>query len=229
MAVAIISSVGAGGKNNAADVLAIQTLLNKWVSPQLAVTGICNGTASDSTVIAIKSFQSRYSNSPDGRIDAGGGTLKRLNQEPLVMLPQMSGFGYYSYGSDNWNERQWGTQITIDTLLELARQFRWNNPTLLLPIGDISFQFGGAMPPHGTHREGKHVDLRPLRKDGAQVPVTYTDTANYDQDKTKLLIELFLSHQNVKNILFNDPVINALNHVSPWSGHDNHFHITMIK
>ncbi len=229
MALAISSSVGAGGKNNTADIFAIQTLLNKWVNPKLTVTGICSGAATDPTVIAIKSFQGRYSNNPDGRVDAGGGTLKKLNQVPLVLLPQISGNGYYSYGSGNWYERQWGTQATIDTLLELSRQFRLNYPTMLMPIGDISLEFGGAMPPHGTHREGKHVDLRPLRKDAAQVPVTYTDTTNYDQDKTKALIELFLSHQNVKNVLFNDPIINALDRVSPWSGHDNHFHVTMIK
>lgn len=228
MAVSITASVGAGGKNNNPDIIAIQTLLNKWIDPKIGVTGLCTGKADDPTVIAIKKFQSGFTSNPDGRVDPGGSTLKRLNKEPLVLLPQMSGFGYYSYGKGNWNERQWGTKTTIEALLDIARQFKWNNPTALIAIGDISFQFGGTMKPHSTHREGKHVDLRPCRKDNLQLPVTYKDSINYDQDKTKLLIELFLSHKNVKNILFNDPKINALERVSPWEGHDDHFHVTML-
>lgn len=225
MAVRINGSVGAGGRNNTADVLAIQTLLNKWTTPPIALTGVCSGAADDPTVVAIRAFQARYSRNPDGRVDPGGSTLRRLNQEPLVQLPQNPvGAGYYSYSGA---ARQWGTQATIDALGEIGRQFLWNNPTSLMAIGDISFEFGGAMAPHDSHREGKHIDLRPLRKDNAQVPVLYTDTDNYDQEKTKLLIELFLSHRNVRSILFNDPVINALDRVSYWRNHDNHFHVSM--
>jgi Penicillin-insensitive murein endopeptidase/Putative peptidoglycan binding domain len=223
MAVTIGGSVGAGGKNNTADVRAIQTLLNKWTTPPIAVTGVCTGTETDPTVAAIKAFQSRFSNSPDGRVDAGGGTLRRLNQEPLVQLA--TGLGYYSYSD---GARQWGTRATIDALGELGRQFFVNNPTTLMGIGDISFEFGGPMSPHSSHQAGRHIDLRPLRLDRAQVRVDYTDTTNYDQANTKLLIELFLSHRNVSAILFNDPVISALDGVSWYRGHDNHFHVTMI-
>lgn len=229
MASSIAASVGEGGKNNSADIITIQTLLNKWIDPQLAVTGTCTGKADDPTVIAIRQFQSRFTSSPDGKVDPGGNTLKKLNREPFFLLPQMSGFGYYSYGKGDWNKRQWGTKKTIETLQEISKQFILVNPLTQVAIGDISFEFGGEMKPHSTHREGKHVDLRPCRKDNAMVGVAYTDTANYDQDKTKQLIELFLSHKNVKNILFNDPVINALKNVSPWSGHDDHFHVTMIE
>ena len=83
MAVAIVGSVGAGGKNNTADIIAIQNLLNKWITPPIAVNGICSGLPDDPTVKAIKQFQSKYT-TPDGRVDAGGGTLKRLNREPFV-------------------------------------------------------------------------------------------------------------------------------------------------
>lgn len=226
MAVVISGSVGAGGKNNQADVFKIQNLLNKWTTPPITVDGVCDGKDTDPTVAAIKSFQSRFSSKPDGRVDAGGGTLRKLNQDPLVQLPQNAvGNGYYSYSGAS---RQWGTQATIDAIAEIGRQFVLDNPTLLMAVGDISFEFGGAMSPHSSHTAGKHVDLRPLRKDGTRAPVTYTDTVNYDQDKTKLLIESFLAHRNVKSVLFNDPTINALERVSPWTGHDNHFHVTML-
>lgn len=229
MSVKITDSVGKGGKNNSADVLAIQQLLNKWITPQIVVNGTCSGKDDDPTVIAIKKFQAKFLKTPDGKVDKDGTTLRKLNAEPFVLLPQMSGYGYYSYGKGNWNERQWGTKSTIEALLEIARQFRWNNPDTLVGIGDISFQFGGTMAPHGTHKDGIHIDLRPCRKDNAMSPVKYTDTVSYDQDKTKLLIELFLSHKNVKSILFNDPLIYALSRVSKWEGHDDHFHVTMLS
>lgn len=228
MAVVIIGSVGAGGKNNTTDVMAIQTLLNKWITPPIPVTGTCTGLPDDATVKAIISFQSKFTSSPDGRVDAGGGTLKRLNREPFVLLPQMSGLGYYSYGKGEWNKRQWGTKATIETLLDIAKQYKWNNPTSQMAIGDISFEFGGKMEPHGTHRDGIHVDLRPCRKDDLMLPVTYT-AAEYDQTKTKLLIETFLSHKNVKSVLFNDPEIYKLARVSYWEGHHDHFHVTMLS
>ncbi|MEZ5428518.1 MAG: penicillin-insensitive murein endopeptidase [Pyrinomonadaceae bacterium] len=223
----ISAPVGEGGKNNRNDVIIIQTLLNKWLDTPLAINGVCNGKADDPTVIAIRNFQTHFSKNPDGRVDPGGRTLEKLDRKPFLLLPQMCGFGYYSYGKGSWNERQWGTAETIGTLEEISRQFNLSNPLTLVPIGDISFQFGGEMKPHNSHREGKNVDIRPLRKDNAMAPVNYKDTTNYDQDKTKALIELFLSHKNVRSILFNDPVINALKGVSPWQGHDDHFHINM--
>jgi hypothetical protein len=195
---------------------------------RVAFLRICSGKFDDPTVIAIKSFQSKFSGNPDGRVDKKGTTLKRLDREPFVLLPQASGFGYYSYGKGTWNERQWGTPATISALEELARQFRWNNPDSLMAIGDISRQFGGHLSPHSTHRDGIHIDLRPCRKDNALVPVSISD-AQYDRDKTKLLIELFLSHKNVKNVLFNDPEIVKLDRVSYCDGHHDHFHVTMLS
>ncbi len=229
MSVKITASVGKGGTNNSVDVLAIQLLLNKWIEPKIAVTGTCTGKDDDATVIAIKKFQGYFMKNPDGLVGKDGTTLRKLNMEPFILLPQVSGYGYYSYGKGNWNERQWGTKDTVDALLEITRNFRWNNPDTLVAIGDLSFRFGGTMAPHGTHKDGIHIDLRPCRIDNAMSPVIYTDTVNYDQDKTKALIESFLAHQNVKSILFNDPVIYALDRVSKYSGHDNHFHVTMLK
>lgn len=226
MAVSISASVGEAGKNNSSDVMATQNLLNKWLETKIAVSGICSGKADDLTVKAIKTFQGFFTKSPDGRVDAGGNTLKKLNSEPMILLPQMSGFGYYSYGKGDWYERQWGTTATVNALNDIAKQFNYNSPAASIGIGDISFRFGGRMDPHHTHQGGIHVDLRPCRKDYKLLPVKYSD-AEYDQTATKLLIELFLSHKNVKNVLFNDPVIHALPRVSPWEGHNDHFHVTM--
>lgn len=228
MATTITASVGTGGKNNSADVIAIQTLLNKWVTPPIAVTGTCAGdNAEDPTIKAIKSFQARFSKSPDGRVDAGGGTLKKLDMEPLFLLPQ-AGFGYYPYGKSDTTKRQWGTANTVKAVVDTAMWFNWAYPDALVGVGDISFEFGGYMDPHSTHQKGLHVDVRPCRKDNNKIGVLYTDTTNYDQEKTQFLIELFLEDDNVEQILFNDPVIRkAVKRVSWSKGHDDHFHVIM--
>jgi len=76
----IANSVGHGGDNDPADVTTVQTMLNR-VSGLLGttafpVTGICD----PATIERIKQFQFRLANilKPDGRIDAGGRSWKKL-------------------------------------------------------------------------------------------------------------------------------------------------------
>lgn len=249
MKVTITNSVGEGGKNTLPDVRAIQQLLNKWITPPLIITGACNGTAEDITVKAIKKYQSEFVSNPDGLIDPNGKTLRNLNTD-WTLLPQEFGLGsgYYQYGkSADISKRQWGTEKTIQTLIDVSKQFQalqltgfgipfgvpfgiplsFDFPPTLTGIGDVSFKFGGAMSPHSTHKEGRNVDLRPCRIDKAQLPVRYDAKKDYDQVKTKILIELFLANSNVEKILFNDPEIRKLSRVSYCDGHNDHFHITM--
>jgi peptidoglycan hydrolase-like protein with peptidoglycan-binding domain len=222
----IVASVGAGGVNRKEDAIAIQTLLNK-AGASLKV----DGAVGAKTIAAIKGYQSNYLAKPDGKVDPGGLTLRHLNEgklkvkaiaaaAPLVLLPQVSGEGYYSYSAA---DRQWGTSACIKTLQDIATGFRWNLPAVQIAIGDISFAKGGTMSPHGTHKAGLHVDLRPLRADAKHLPVTIADTA-YSREYTKLLVQAFQAHKNVKSILFNDTKSAG---VTPWAGHDNHLHVTM--
>ena len=154
-------------------------------------------------------------------MDAGGLTWRRLagsNASSLVQLPQISGLGYYSYSEAL---RQFGTGKTIQTLKDIAGQLRYNLRDVLLGIGDISFARGGTMHPHHSHKDGREVDIRPLRKDKGPLPVTIADI-NYSRDLTNLLVEGVLAHSNVKSILFNDSKIKG---VTPWPGHDNNLHV----
>ena len=76
MSVIISGSVGAHGKNRKADTRKIQKLLNaRFPSNALAVDGDCG----PKTIRRIKRFQKRYMAKPDGRVDPGGRTLKKLN------------------------------------------------------------------------------------------------------------------------------------------------------
>jgi hypothetical protein len=70
----------------------------------------------------------------------------------LVLLPQVSGNGYYSYSPV---QNQYGTQATIDALVRIGAAWRDNAATggVELGIGDISLQGGG----HFRH-------IRPTRR-----------------------------------------------------------------
>ena len=91
-------------------------------------------------------------------------------------------------------------------------------------IGNISLADGVRFPGHGTHKIGLEVDLRPLRKDGKHLPVTYFE-AEYDSEATRKLIALFWQSGLVRRVLFNDLTIPR---VTRAGGHDNHFHVDVI-
>lgn len=73
-------SVGLAGKNARADVILVQTLLNKRGQNPGQADGHC-GTR---TIAAIRAFQSKFLRNPDGRIDVEGKTWSRLNTEQPV-------------------------------------------------------------------------------------------------------------------------------------------------
>jgi peptidoglycan L-alanyl-D-glutamate endopeptidase CwlK len=76
MAVTISASVGQGGRNLPLDASKIQSLLNAaGAAPRLAV----DGQVGTKTIGAIRTFQSKFMGSPDGRVDPGGRTLAELN------------------------------------------------------------------------------------------------------------------------------------------------------
>jgi murein endopeptidase len=138
----------------------------------------------------------------------------------LVLLPQASGLGYYTYSAQ---DRQYGTEATIKAIQEVADTLRTSQPDVPIGIGDISFAAGGSMRPHQSHRHGKDIDIRPLRTDGLQSPIKISDTA-YSRARTELLVKTLLAHGNVKKILFNDRAIRG---VRSFPGHDNHLHVEM--
>lgn len=97
-------------------------------------------------------------------------------------------------------------------------------------VGDISRQSGAAWPDkwHKGHRDGKNVDIRPIRNDGKNDRVTIHDKMNYDQAKTRELIVEILKDDNVCAIWFNDGGIRETIKVLKSDAgikHDNHIHV----
>ena len=67
------------------------------------------------------------------------------------------------------------------------------------------------------------MDVRPLRKDGRQVAVTWSQI-EYDKEATAKLIDLFRTYAPVARIYFNGPDIPF---VTKMIKHDNHFHVKL--
>lgn len=86
MASGIAGSVGQGGRNLGGDVELVQSLLNSKAGSGLAVDRLCGPM----TIGAIKRFQSNFLPHPDGRIDVGGRTWKRLLDAPPTTNGQVT-------------------------------------------------------------------------------------------------------------------------------------------
>lgn len=232
MTESITASVGAGGVNQAADVRVVQDLLNRATGSHLAVDGDCGPQTRE----AITEFQKGFLAKPDGRVDPGGLTMRKLvssarekagapRSDPAtasgpadgLRLQQLSGSGgWYSYSKP---ERQYGSDGLIQVLLAVAAAMAKSG--LEVGIGDLSLEQGGEMPPHTSHRTGKNADLRPVRADNGHSPTNINDSS-YSRDSTRVLVEAIQAQSGVTQILFNDSEIAG---VRKFAGHDNHLHI----
>jgi len=126
-------------------------------------------------------------------------------------------FGYYSA------DKRYGTESTIAALVEVGRIWAARHSAPRIGVGDISLRGGGDIVGHRSHETGRDVDLRPIRNDGTEGPLTWRQ-ARYSHSLTQELIDLLYSNGavQVKVIGFNDPQsVGTVN----WKNHDNHLHV----
>lgn len=90
-------------------------------------------------------------------------------------------------------------------------------------MGNINRADGLDDDDHASHLDGLQVDVRPVRKDGLELPVSWTDY-QYDKEATARLIGLFRTFAPVKSVLFND---TSIPFVKIAKGHDDHFHVAL--
>src|SRR5215813_4252212 len=139
-----------------------------------------------------------------------------------VLLPE-SGPGFVTSNRGN-DEFQWGQQTTIDAALRTANAWDVLHPNHAFSIGQISKKGGGHFPPHHSHKHGLDIDVRPLRKDGKNLPVDMSES-QYDRALTTELIDLWWTNAPVQLVYFNDQtVINAGLSIH-CAGHNDHFHV----
>lgn len=145
----------------------------------------------------------------------------------LFMLPQTpmdSGYYVYGklYGKPAKGAYEFSHPIMMTAVLPVALEWQATDKRRF-GVGDISLADGIKTPDHGGHRGGLNVDIRPLRKDGREDPVTWRDAA-YDQQGTRRLIEMFRTFAPVVSVIFNDPGIAFL---AKADKHDDHFHLNL--
>lgn len=145
----------------------------------------------------------------------------------FFMLPQSpmdSGYYVYGllYGKPAKGAYQYAHPIMMTAILRVGLEWQAVDKRRF-GVGDISLPGGPTPPNHNSHKKGLEVDVRPLRKDGLEMPVTWMDS-QYDKDGTVKLIELFRTFAPVVSILFNGPDIPF---VKKWDRHDDHLHIKL--
>jgi peptidoglycan hydrolase-like protein with peptidoglycan-binding domain len=84
----ITGSVGNGGNNQLGDVLFVQLLLADWLVRTGNSPIAVDGSVGPMTVAAIEAFQTATTGIVDGRIDAGGPALDRLEASHIDGLKQ---------------------------------------------------------------------------------------------------------------------------------------------
>ena len=130
-----------------------------------------------------------------------------------------------TYNRERGGADQYGTARTVATLQNIAAEWNRTPPNQPIQIGDMSRRGGGAFAPHSSHTTGRDADIRPFRRDGAQVPTTWRD-AGYDRNATRDFIRAVRAQNPNAVILFNDPQLIREGLVRPYRGHDNHLHVS---
>ena len=166
----------------------------------------------------------------DGVKDATGWVADKLEgigigsasmSGPVQSALPRSGVGFRSYSAP---QKQFGTSAVIGELQESSAVWAARGGTSI-NIGDISNRGGGDMAGHDSHERGQQVDVRPFRHDGTNRPTDWR-SSSYDRDQTRSYVEMMKHRNPGMTVLFNDPLLIREGLTQPYSGHDNHLHLT---
>lgn len=121
----ITGSVGRGARNNRADVITVQNLLNNYVAALDLRILPTDGACGPGTIAAIERFQSivMHAAAPDGRIDPGGKTFARLNGSILNAPPDIIADAHSLSGAAWWRANQ-GLYTNSVAIADLDPAFR---------------------------------------------------------------------------------------------------------
>lgn len=204
------------------------------------------GTFGEKTRRALIAFQLENNVEPNGILtDETYRTLYRIalpkkaipegdNVEVNVVLPER-GDGFRTFLREPGGATQVGTQLTINALIDLAREWFLMHPEVPIQFGHISRRGGGpffsTVNPgklaHQTHKDGRTVDIRPIRKDNVMA-ATDINSSSYDPAKTKELVTLIRQKHPKVDIIFNDPDLTKAKVTRFFKGHHNHLHVRFL-
>lgn len=134
-----------------------------------------------------------------------------------------AGEGFYCYSPAN---RRWGTPTFVYGIERVARRWAREQPGRpRLGVGDISLMNGGDISGHVSHERGVDADFRPVRNDGREDPVAWTQSS-YSRADTQRVIDLFADELSLVYVFFND---RRTRRTTPWPNHDGHFHVRIRR
>lgn len=106
--------------------------------------------------------------------------LQPKDSRNFFMLPQTpEESGYYVYGTPDKGAFQYAHPSMMTVLLWVEREWAAID-SRRFGIGNIS-KAGGIENEHASHMDGRQVDVRAIRKDGLQLPVTWHDSKYEDK------------------------------------------------
>jgi peptidoglycan hydrolase-like protein with peptidoglycan-binding domain len=152
------------------------------------------------------------------------------NTEVDTLLPER-GEGFQTFLREG-GSTQFGTQLAIRALMDLAKSWFLIHPEVPLQFGHISRKGGGkffsSVKPgtlaHETHRDGRTVDIRPIRKDNVMASTNFHES-NYDPVRTREFVMLLREKHPKVDIIFNDPKFLKAKLTRKFKGHDDHLHV----
>ena len=152
-----------------------------------------------------------------------------------VILPE-SGEGFRTFLREPGGATQFGTLEGITALVDLARAWNQRHPEVAVQYGHISREGGGpffsTVNPgtlaHQTHRDGRTVDIRPIRTDN-QMRGADVRQDGYDQARTKELVLLIRERHPGVDIIFNDSTFVSAGLTRRFDGHFDHLHVRLPK
>lgn len=231
MVLKISQSVGIGGVNLAADVIAVRS--------QLVDLGFCWAAGSSWADVGlsntIKLFQSIVGGfntiQGDGRIDVGGRThrwLQAINAPRWVLMPT-DGAGFRNdEAADKTDQHDWGTDWLAQTLIGAGaaywRSWQATHPSASpLTLNDASLPTGGDTPKHAGHETGMGIDLRLPRTDGKVGGILTTDKL-FDRSAMRQQLIALRAQPLFKRVYLNDLELNGEGLCLRLDGHTDHAH-----
>jgi peptidoglycan hydrolase-like protein with peptidoglycan-binding domain len=139
-----------------------------------------------------------------------------------TVLPA-EGRGFRTYNREPGGADQFGRAATILAVQSLAAAWAETHAVPIF-VGDISRKGGGNFPPHASHKDGRHVDLRPFRHNG-EPGATNIHDPSYDHALTRELVVLARRKFPDLEVLFNDELLVRDGLTRSLTGHDNHLHL----
>jgi penicillin-insensitive murein endopeptidase len=143
--------------------------------------------------------------------------------DPIASLIPESGVGFVT--NNRTNNSHFATQVVHDLLIKIAGLWHEMQPDHPISIGQLSHKGGGSFEPsHHQHRLGVEADVRPIRKDGKNLPTDHL-SPDYSRDLTREFVKLLRSNARMHRVWFNDPQLIEESLTTFMQKHGDHLHL----